>query len=55
MGYKKNDSIDWDKVKNDIKNLPEIKKQDVLEEFNSKWAPEPLGDYILETLLNSFN
>ncbi len=55
MGYKKNDSIDWEKVKNDIINLPQIKKQDVLEEFNSKWAPEPLGNYILETLLNTFN
>ena len=54
MGYKKNDSIDWQKVEKDITSLPDVKKEDVLEEFYSKWAPEPLGNYILKTLLSTF-
>lgn len=54
MGYKRNDSVDWAKVEKDLSDLPNISKEDVLKEFNEKWAPEPLGDYILATLLNLF-
>lgn len=54
MGYTKKNSIDWRKIQNDLINLPEVAKIDVLSAFISKWAPEPLGNYILETLQSTF-
>ena len=51
MGYLKQDQIDWKKVKTDLLSLPDINKEQVLNLYESKWAPIPVARYLVKTVL----
>ena len=52
MGYLPQDQIDWDKVKQDLINLPNISKEEVLAQYERKWAPIPVARYLVSTVLS---
>ena len=51
MGYLPISEINWNKVKQDIDNLPPVNDQEVLKAYNSKWAPTTFAEYIVDTVL----
>lgn len=53
MGYLPSDEVDWNQFKQDLVNLPEISKSDVLSVFERKWAPEVVAEYMLDEILQS--
>lgn len=52
MGYLPQDQIDWNKVKQDLINLPNISKEKVLAQYELKWAPTPVARYLVATVLS---
>lgn len=52
MGYLPLNQIDWNKVKEDLVNLPNISKENVLEQYERKWAPTPVARYLVTTVLS---
>ena len=55
MGYLKDSEIDWNAVEKDINNLPDISKEHILKLFNKKWAPIKVAEYIVSSLVETFN
>lgn len=53
MGYLPNDQVNWEKVKTDLKTLPSINRDTIIENFRQKWAPEVVAKYIVETVINA--
>ncbi|GHU04987.1 hypothetical protein FACS1894147_10670 [Spirochaetia bacterium] len=53
MGYCKESQVDWVGFENDIKSLPVIHKDEILSEFNKKWAPEVVAQYIIDSVVNN--
>ena len=53
MGYLKDEDVDWKKFKEDIKNLPKVNKEDIIEAFNKKWSPIAVSTYIIDELLKA--
>lgn len=51
MGYLLNDDVDWKKINEDIKSLPQANKEKILENFKEKWSPEVVANYIISTTL----
>lgn len=51
MGYLPQDQVDWNKVKQDLINLPDISKERVLAQYERKWAPIPVARYLVATVL----
>ncbi len=52
MGYIPQDQVNWEKVKEDLVNLPNISKDKVLEQYERKWAPIPVARYLVATVLS---
>lgn len=52
MGYLPQDQVDWNKVKQDLINLPDIPKEKVLAQYERKWAPTPVARYLVTTVLS---
>ena len=52
MGYLRQDQIDWNKVREDLINLPNISKDKVLSQYEKKWAPTPVARYLVSTVLS---
>ena len=50
MAYLKDEDVDWRKFKEDIENLPEVDKNEVLEAFEEKWSPISVCKYMIEEL-----
>lgn len=50
MGYLPKDQINWDNVEDSLKMLPDLQKEYVLDQFNTKWAPEKVAKYIIDTI-----
>jgi hypothetical protein len=53
MGYLPKDQVNWTQFKEDILYLPNIKTEDIINEFNKKWEPSVVANYIIHTVLNS--
>ena len=53
MGYLPLNKIDWNKVKEDLINLPDIAKDNILSLYEKKWAPAPVARYMVQTILSS--
>lgn len=51
MGYLLNDKVDWAQFQADITNLPDISKDDVIKEYNTKWEPRVVAKYIINTVM----
>lgn len=51
MGYLPNDDVDWDRFKEDIKNLPPVDKDEVLKAYNEKWSPTAFAKYVVNTTI----
>ena len=51
MGYLPNDDVDWDRFKEDIKNLPPVDKDEVLKAYNEKWSPKAFAKYVVNTTI----
>ncbi|MBQ6777468.1 MAG: hypothetical protein IJP52_04070 [Paludibacteraceae bacterium] len=52
MGYIPQDQVNWEKVKEDLVNLPNISKDKVLAQYEKKWAPIPVARYLVATVLS---
>ena len=52
MGYLPLNKVDWDRAKEDLINLPNITKENVLEQYEKKWAPIPVARYLVSTILS---
>ena len=50
MGYLLNEDVNWEQYKIDLKSLPDIAADNVLAEYEEKWLPEKVADYIVESL-----
>ena len=53
MGYLKEEEVRWDLFKHDLEILPPIKKEDIIKEFNDKWAPQVVSNYIVDEVIKS--
>ena len=53
MGYLPKDSVNWNKVTEQIKALPDISKESVNKRYEEKWAPIPVARYMIKTILDS--
>lgn len=50
MGYLPEDEVDWEKVENDIKSLPITIPEKIISNYENKWSPCAVANYILEEL-----
>ena len=50
MGYLRDEKVDWKKFEEDIKNLPEISKEEVIKNFEEKYSPIVVCKYIIDEL-----
>lgn len=50
MGYLLNEDVNWEQYKKNLKSLPDIAADNVLAEYEEKWLPEKVADYIVESL-----
>lgn len=53
MGYLPINKVDWNKAKEDLINLPDIAKDNILSLYEKKWAPAPVARYMVQTILSS--
>lgn len=53
MGYLPIDEVDWEQFKKDITNLPSVNKKDILHEFDTKWRPDVVAQYMIDEILKS--
>ena len=51
MGYLPLEKVDFRQFESDMKTLPAVKKEEVLEAFYRKWAPDVVAGYIVETVV----
>ena len=51
MGYLPMEEVDWKKFQVDLEKLPEINSDEVVSEFERKWAPIKAAEYIIDTVL----
>lgn len=51
LGYKQNDSIEWNKYLELLNSLPEANADLVLNAFERKWSPEVVAEYIVSTVV----
>lgn len=51
MGYLPMDEVDWEQFKKDIANLPPVNKKDILHEFDTKWRPDVVAQYMIDEIL----
>lgn len=51
MGYLLNEKVNWEEFKKDVHNLPAVSKEVILEEFEEKWAPKIVAQYIIKEIL----
>lgn len=52
MGYEPMDDVDWPQFQSDLLKLPLVKKEDVIYEFESKWKPEIVVSYLINTVID---
>ena len=52
MGYLRNDKVDWEQFRHDVKTLPETEPQKIIDCFNRKWEPSVVARYIIDTVKN---
>lgn len=50
MGYLPMNKVSWENIYQDINNLPDSNPQDIVDEFNEKWEPTVVANYIVNTL-----
>lgn len=50
MGYLPLEMVDWDQFENDIKNLPKVDAQCVIDAYERKWSPIAVCNYIMCTV-----
>lgn len=55
MGYLKMDEVDWEKFTQDIMNLSKPNSKKIIENFEEKWAPEVVAQYIIDTVIEEGN
>lgn len=53
MGYLKNDDVNWKKFRNDIIKLSNSKPKKIIDNFEKKWSPINVSQYIVDTLIMS--
>lgn len=53
MGYLPMDEVDWEQFKKDIANLPPVNKKDILHEFDTKWRPDVVAQYMIDEILKA--
>lgn len=51
MGYLPMDGVDWEQFKQDISNLPPVNKQEILHEFDAKWRPDVVAQYMIDEIM----
>ena len=51
MGYLPMDEVDWEQFKRDIVDLPPVNKKDILHEFDTKWRPDVVAQYMIDEIL----
>ena len=51
MGYLKDKDVDWEKFEEDIRSLPKVSKEEVINAFDKNWSPIAVCNYIIEELL----
>lgn len=52
MGYYKDNDVDWEQFKRDLSRLPQTSKNEIIELYKRKWAPEVFATYIINNTLN---
>lgn len=50
MGYLPMEEVDWEQFQEDLKNLPKADSECVVRNFEEKWSPEVVANYILDTI-----
>ncbi len=53
MGYIKNELVNWEKVKEDIKNIKDSNPKEIISCFEKKWSPKQVAKYMLEEIRKS--
>ncbi len=52
MGYLPNDLVDWGIFESEIKNMPDVNREKILELFKKKWSPTSFAKYVVETCVS---
>lgn len=50
MGYLPMDKVDWNKVEKDFNSLSPVNPQKIIDDFDKKWSPEVVAEYIVSTV-----
>lgn len=53
LGYLPINSIDWEKIKKQLAELPHVDRTTVLKRYEEKWAPIPVARYMIKTTLEA--
>lgn len=53
MGYLPMSEVDWEQFKKDIVNLPPVSKKDIQHEFDTKWRPDVVAQYMLDEIMKA--
>lgn len=52
MGYLPDDEVDYGSIKEKLKNLKPVNKEYIIGQYERYWAPEPVAQYIVNTVLS---
>ncbi len=55
MGYIPNDQVDWSDFEQNIRNLPDVSREKVIENFQTKWSPKAFATYIVNECEKTLN
>lgn len=50
MGYLPNEEVDYDAVREKLKNLPSVSKEEVIDNYEKYWTPTKVCEYIISEL-----
>lgn len=50
MGYLLNDKVNWEDYEQQLRQLPPVSPKNIIENYEKKWAPIKVAEYIVETL-----
>ena len=50
MGYLPNKDVDWKTFSSDLQSLPETNPSKILENFDNKWAPQVVAEYMIDII-----
>ena len=50
MGYLPMERVDWQQFQQDLQHLPQVSAEQVVQAYETKWAPDVVARYIIDTV-----